>query len=35
MMMPAVMWSPASGATVNFGSSDRATFIRKVPEPDL
>ena len=30
MMMPAVRWLPFLGSTVNFGSSDSATFIRNV-----
>ena len=30
MMMPAVRWFPFLGSTVNFGNSDRATFMRKV-----
>ena len=34
MMMPAVMWSPFCGRQVKRGSSDSATFIRKVPEPE-
>ena len=34
MMMPAVRWSPGSGRQVKRGSSDSATFMRKVPEPE-
>ena len=33
MMMPAVRWSPGSGRQVKRGSSESATFIRNVPEP--
>ena len=32
MMMPAVRWSPGSGSAVKRGSSDKATFIRKVAD---
>ena len=31
-MMPAVRWSPGSGSAVKRGSSDKATFIRKVAD---
>ena len=31
-MIPAVRWSPGSGRLVKRGSSDRATFIRKVAD---
>jgi hypothetical protein len=34
MMIPAVRWSPCPVRLVKFGSSDSATFIRKVPEPE-
>ncbi len=34
MMMPAVRWSPGSGRQVKRGNSDRATFMRNVPEPE-
>src|SRR5687767_15582579 len=32
MMIPAVRWSPAWGRLVKRGSSDKATFIRKVAD---
>ena len=32
MMIPAVRWSPGSGKAVKRGSSDKATFIRKVAD---
>src|SRR3712207_7478997 len=34
MMIPAVWWSPGAGRQAKRGSSDRATFMRKVPEPE-
>ena len=34
-MMPDLRWSPGSGLALKRGSSDSATFIRKVPDPTL